>query len=669
MSAQRFSTGKQFVWQDSVYEVKRLLTGNLLTIENVQTTERQSVPFSALAEALFAGELHFVAESRTASAARPGQQATLADYPSHLRALANYRLEVIRPLLALGPTKRTRAQVAARVTEIKQARQAGAVSPTAAISIPSIYRWIKAYERSGHDIRALVGNSEQQGGKDQSRLAEEAEAILNTVIQDRYYVAEKVTCDDIYLEVALRIAEENRLRHAGEQLTPPSRTTVWRRIDALDELGKLIAKRGKRSAKRRLTQYGKLDYPHVPLERVEIDHTPMDVIVVDAQDNLPLGRPTLTYCLDTTTRYPLGFYVGFEPPSYLTVMECLHHAMLTKPQVRATYGTQHDWIAYGIPFALIVDNGKEFIGTDIHDACYSLGIELLHMPIKTPHFKASVERMFRTLNTGLLHTLPGTTFSNPQQRGAYDSAAEACIDLDDLYRVLHIFLVDVYAESFHRGLGDIPARRWEAITQAGFFPRLPTSADELKILLGRMTHRVIQPYGIEFLRLRYNTPDLAPLRTYLEGAKAKIKYDPTDLGRIHVYDPRDQTYIPVRCLDSDYAQGLSLWKHRVILKLARKQEAQVDILGLARAKRQIQEIVAQSKADKKIKQRARIARWQTGEPTTDHTPPAPETTDPPAQTALPAPGLDFSVTLDDLEDEEWSADYDLPHSSCSDGLR
>ncbi|NBD36815.1 MAG: DDE-type integrase/transposase/recombinase [Chloroflexi bacterium] len=669
MSAQRFSTGKQFVWQDVIYEVKRLLPDNLLIIEDVQTTERQSVPFAELAQALFEGELHFVAEPSAAPAVRTGQQATLADYPPHLRALANYRLEVIRPLLALGSAERTRAQVAARVAEIKQARQAGATFPTAAISIASIYRWIKAYERSGNDIRALVGNSQQQGGKDQSRLTEEAEAIIDAVIQDRYYVAEKVTCDDIYLEVALRIAEENRFRHAEEKLTPPSRATVWRRIDALDELDKLMAKRGKRSAKRQLTQYGKLDYPRIPLERVEIDHTPMDIIVVDSHDNLPLGRPTLTYCLDTTTRYPLGFYVGFEPPSYLTVMECLHHAILTKPQVRATYGTQHEWIAYGIPFALIVDNGKEFIGTDIQDACYSLGIELLQMPIKTPHFKASVERMFRTLNTGLLHTLPGTTFSNPQQRGDYNSAAEACIDLEDLYHVFHIFLVDVYAESFHRGLGDIPARRWEAITQAGFFPRLPASADELKILLGRMTYRVIQPYGIEFMRLRYNAQDLAPLRTYLEDAKAKIKYDPTDLGRIHVYDPRDQTYISVRCLDSEYAQGLSLWKHRVILNLARQQEAQVDILGLARAKRQIQEIVAQSKADKKIKRRARIARWQTGEPSTDNAPPDSEAADPSAPSALSIPVLDFSVTLDNLEDEDWSADYDLPHSSCSDGLR
>lgn len=674
MSAQRFSTGKHFIWHAEEYRVERLLPENQLTIEHVQTAKRQTVTFTTLVQALFSGELQFVTSPGTSLTVSP---ITLADYPPHLRALAEYRREVIRPLLALGPTERTRERVAERVAEIRQAHQAGAQFPKTAVSIASIYRWIKAYERSGHDIRVLVGNSQRQGGKQQTRLAEEVEALIDAVIRDRYYVREKVTCDDVYLEVALRVAEENRFRHAGEKLDTPSRTTIWRRIDAQDEMAKLVAKRGERQAQRQTTQYGKMAYPSIPLERVEIDHTPLDLIVVDDEDALPLGRPTLTYCLDTATRYPLGFYVGFEPPSYLTVMECLHHAILAKRDVHERHATEHEWIACGIPAVLIVDNGKEFIGNDLLDACHALGVELIQMPLRTPHFKASVERMFRTLNTGLVHTLPGTTFSNPEERGAYDSVTEACIDLNDLHHVLHLFLLDIYAESFHRGLGDIPARRWEAITHEGFFPRLPSSADELKVLLGRVTQRVIQPYGIEFLRLRYNSRDLAPLRTYLNGAQAKIKYDPSNLGCIHVFDPQVQRYVPAECVDQEYAQGLSLWKHRVILNLARQEEAQVDILGLARAKRRIQEIVEQSRTDKKIKRRARIARWKAGgnapvqegeaadpAPDEDGTPALPSLT--PAPPALAALELDLTTLLDELENEEWSVGYDLPDTGTAD---
>ncbi len=673
MSIQRFSTGKQFIWQGIVYEVKRLLSDSMVLIENVQTAESRTISFPDLAQALFAAELSFLVSGAPTSPVPATQPAAFSDYPPHLRAVAEYRLDVIRPLLSLGPTERTRETVAARVAEIKQAGQTRPAVPTPAASIASVYRWIKDYESSGHDIRALVNNSRQQGGKDQSRLQDNAEAIIRAVIQDRYYVSERVTSDDIYREVALRIAEENRFRSEEEKLATPSRTTIWRRIDALDEQDKLIAKRGKRLAKQQSTQYGQMTYPRIPLERVEIDHTAMDLIVVDDRDNLPLGRPTLTYCLDTATRYPLGFYVGFDPPSYLTVMECLHHAILTKGDVRGTYGAQHDWIACGIPAGLAIDNGKEFIGADLLDACNALGIALTQMPIRTPHFKAAVERMFRTLNTGLLHTLPGTTFSNPQQRGDYESAKEACIDLRDLDTLLHLFLLDVYAESFHRGLSGIPARQWEAVTREGFFPRLPASAEELKILLGRVTHRVIQPYGIELMRLRYNSQDLAPLRTYLAGEKVKIKYDPTDLGCIHVYDPQQQTYLAVACLDGDYAQGLSLWKHRVILNLARQEQVPVDVLSLARAKRRIQEIVEKSRTDKKVKSRARMARWATGEKPVGREEKSAAVLHEPLPPQLPPPAwaessqsvldLDFSGTIEDLGNEDWSAGYDLPNVS------
>ena len=81
--------------------------------------------------------------------------------------------------------------------------------------------------------------------------------------------------------------------------------------------------------------------------------------------------------------------------------------------------------------------------------------------------------MFGTLNTGLLHQLPGTTFSNTRQRGDYDSVKNACVGLDVLVKALHLFLLDEYAEDFHRGLGGIPARKWEAAMKDGVYLEYP----------------------------------------------------------------------------------------------------------------------------------------------------------------------------------------------------
>lgn len=670
MSAERFSAGKQFYWQKEIYQVRRLLSENNLVIFNLQTAEMQTVALAQLVEALFAGELQFT--SNTSSA---GQTVTdyvdLSDCPKILRAIAEYRLEVIQPLLSLAPHQRKKA-IKMRIRNLKATREDNERSLSTALSVASIYRWIDEYTASGDDIRSLIPDTGKRGGVKQSRLESETDAIIQDVIETHYLTREKRTIDYLHREVAVRVEEENQVRVPAEWLKTPSRSTIARRIDALDDEKRLTAKRGKRAAKRELSHYGETAYPVVPLERVEIDHTRADIVVIDDQDLLPLGRLTLTYCLDTATRHPLGYYLGFEPPSYLTVMECLYHAICPKGDIREQYGTEHNWQIYGIPYTLVIDNGKEFVGQDLADACNLLGIILQNTPVKTPHFKAAVERMFGTLNTGLLHTLPGTTFSNVGQRNDYDSLKQACISLSELDKMMHIFLVDIYAENFHRGVQGIPAQLWEQATEGGFFPRMPPSVEELLVLLGRVAYRTVQPYGIELNCLRYNCSELVPLRTRMkkhDNRRVKIKYNPSDLGHIQVYDPDEKRYLQVPALAQEYAQGLSLWKHKVIRNFALTQQGTVDIVALGRAQRKIQKIVEESMERKKLSTRSKIARWRgnggrSSAQEVDEV--VEESAIEPIDEETITPALCFTdLDLDStkLEEEGWQVSYDLPFVS------
>ncbi|MGB5049827.1 MAG: Mu transposase C-terminal domain-containing protein, partial [Caldilineaceae bacterium] len=485
---------------------------------------------------------------------------------------------------------------------------------------------------------------------------------------------EATTIDDVLHEIAVRIDEENRSRTTRDALKLPSRRTIARRISALDLRSRFAARHGKRAAKQMFSQYEQTEYPVIPLERVEIDHTLIDLIVIDDNDDLPLGRLTLTYCLDMATRYPLGYYLGFEPPSYLTVMECLHHAICPKQSTQETYGTENEWLAYGIPSTLVIDNGKEFVGQDLQDACLLLGIVLQQTPVRTPQFKAGIERLFGSLNTMLFHTLPGTTFSNPQQRGDYNSLKQACIYLSEVDRIMNLFIVDIYAQRFHRGIEAIPAQCWETAVQFGFSPRVPPSGKELSILLGRVSYRSIQHYGIKFQSLRYNCPDLTLLRTQLKGEQAKVKYHPADLSRLYVYDPFHQHYIEVPALEQEYTQNLSLWKHRIIQQAARDDFGSVDLVALGQAKRKIQEIVQAGKDRKRLATRSHIARWETGgkptrdlEFTSETGDPMPESIPTQEEKTLPsAPSsMDVALDMDELRDAGWGVSYDLPHRSRS----
>jgi putative transposase len=622
MSVHRFSTGKQFDWNGSRWEVKRPLPEGKINIEDMNTTAIKVVDLQELVAALFAGDLKFVIETRSKKlgvSKHPLPEETpleLSDYPEKWVARARFRLHVIKPLLALASHERTRTVIHQRIDEVNAEI---AVDPDKqpflkGLSWRSIFRWIRNYTHSGQNLRALIDHYAPCGGKGKSRLKTDVKNLVESVIKDHVYRREVVTIDDIVHFTAARMVEENRLLPENEQLKMPDRSTIARRIDALDLRDRFTAKHGQRAARHEFDQVGQMNYPRRALERVEIDDTRLDVMVIDEADNLPLGRPTLAYCLDTAFRYPLGYYVGFEPASYYAVLECLYHSICPKADVCKLYHTEHKWLAFGTPHTLIVDNARQFVGEDLEDACELLGIILIYAPVRTPEFKAGIERNFGTLNSGLFHQIPGTTFSNIFKRGDYDSVQQAVISLSELEQTLNIFVVDIYAERFHRGLNGIPARRWEA-AQPDFFPRFPANKDELLILLGKKDYRVIQRYGIEFLRLRYNHPDLSRLRKWLKGEPVKFKYHPGDLSRLYVRDPFEKVYLEVPALDQAYTQSVSLWKHKVILNLARQEEQKVDLAALGRAKLKIQQIVDQARTRKRTSTRSRIARWdRSGQP-------------------------------------------------------
>lgn len=595
MARMRFTLGTRYVLQGQVYIVRQVLVDNRLLVENQSFGGQFTVTQDDLCAAWARDELRFEAHGPNTQRSSDSPLATsytFADFQHlsvKLRDEAWRRYQLIHPLLLLPPAERTRQAIAAHTTSLRteitgadrhwEGRKRSAVGK--AISRTSLERWMTAFVRSGYDIRSLVPATNLQGGKGTRRLDGRLERLIAGVLAECAASPMYRTAQDVYLMIVNRVAEENRCLPLDQQLALPGVATVYRRIRAEGAASLL-----RRRASRKEEQAGNAVFPGPSptriLERVEIDHTTLDLFLVDEEDRLPIGRPTLTYALDVYSGFPFGLYVGFEPPSYRTVQHCLLHGILPKADTRTLYGTQHPWSAFGLPETLVIDDGKEFIGRDLDDACGQLGIILERMPVRTPWFKGSVERFFRTNNTGLIHTLPGTTFSNVLERGDYDVFQHACISLSAFWKILHIFLLDIYAQRWHEGVRGIPAKVWEENLQAGFIPCLHNTAEEVRILLYRSEERTLQRSGIDFESLRYQSPALARLRSTLpEGTRVYIKYDPADLSALYVFDPTGGEWLRVPAVDIAYTKGLSLWKHRVIRSYVLRQKQEVDIYALA----------------------------------------------------------------------------------------
>lgn len=73
-----------------------------------------------------------------------------------------------------------------------------------------------------------------------------------------------------------------------------------------------------------------------PLDVIQIDHTPVDIILVDDKTRQPIGRPWLTIAIDIYSRMICGYYLSLDAPSEISVAMCVSHCVLPKEDWLAT---------------------------------------------------------------------------------------------------------------------------------------------------------------------------------------------------------------------------------------------------------------------------------------------------------------------------------------------
>ena len=107
MAAAHFSTGEQFLWKDTVYEIRKRLSNGRLSIVNLEADEPLTVSLAQLVKALSKGELEFVPAGKKTSFQFKAGYMDLSDCPEPLRTIAEHRLNTIKPLLALSASERS----------------------------------------------------------------------------------------------------------------------------------------------------------------------------------------------------------------------------------------------------------------------------------------------------------------------------------------------------------------------------------------------------------------------------------------------------------------------------------------------------------------------------------------------------------------------------------
>ncbi|EIY1159880.1 DDE-type integrase/transposase/recombinase [Enterobacter hormaechei] len=542
----------------------------------------------------------------------------VATLPDEAWAQARHRTEIIGPLAALEVVGHEAADEAAQALGLSR-RQ--------------VYVLIRR-ARQGTGLVTDLTPGRSGGGKGKGRLPEPVERIIRELLQKRFLTKQKRSLAAFHREVAQACKTQ--------KLPVPARNTVAQRIAGLHP-AKIARSRGGQDAARPLQGAGGIP-PEVtmPLEQVQIDHTVIDLIVVDERDRQPIGRPYLTLAIDVFTRCVLGMVVTLEAPSAVSVGLCLAHAACDKRPWLEGLNVEMDWPMSGKPRLLYLDNAAEFKSEALRRGCEQHGIRLDYRPPGQPHYGGIVERIIGTAMQMIHDELPGTTFSNPGQRGEYDSEKMATLTLRELERWLAL-AVGTYHGSVHNGLLQPPAARWaEAVERVGV-PAVVTRPTAFLVDFLPVIRRTLTRTGFVIDHIHYYADALKPWIARRERLPAfLIRRDPRDISRIWVLEPEGQHYLEIHYRTLSHP-SVTLWEQRQALaKLRQLGREQVDESALFRMIGQMREIVTTAqKATRKARRDAdRRQHLKTSEPPAKPIPPDVDMADPQADNLPPAKPFD-----------------------------
>jgi putative transposase len=577
----------------------------LVHLENEATGAIETIDYTTMIKEYGTGVIRVTMEKTPRSLVADKSiisSAAQAEMSEPARAETRRRIDFITKLSARGAFEQGKKEICAAIAEISRER-----GEAAAPHVSTVYRWRKRFIKAKNDVRALLARLDLRGGKNQSRLDPQVEAIIHEKIETIYLGAKCGSAEDVYNAVFLAIQAENTKRIESEWLNVPGLRTIQRRINTLYGFDIAVARYGLKEAERRYGAVFASRRAKRILELVEIDHTPVDIMVVN-EDRTVIARPTVTFVLDRFSRCILGYHLSLAGHGTPAVFEALRHALLPKTYIKDAFPNLNmEWECCGWFERLLMDNGREFHAEAVVDALISLGIATEFAGSREPNDKPFVERFNRTFNYTFIHRLPGTTLAKLYKRIGFKAEKEACITLKELDLLIHTWILGQYHLRPHAGLGGrAPIDVWRE-SAASHPPMFKANAEQVEIEFAEIANSAVQHYGIDLNNERYASTRLTNLRRMLpeKAVRVDVKWPWHNLGRIHVWDPFEKEYFAVPNVDPDL-EGVTLEQASAARKHIKGNDAyksvRASVASVAR------EIVKAAEADKKLKNRKQGAR-------------------------------------------------------------
>ena len=529
--------GTKFIWNSIPHEIKRRVNQNLYQVEfkdvlhgnDVASTKQ--VDATELISLYKKGHIRVILESngpRNFINGEPRNQILWESFSNEEKEEALRRYQYVLRTWDMPLTKSNLLEQA--ITQI--AIEIADKSNPPAFSTLAI--WRKAFKDSGMDVASL-GPKNQWKGNRKEKYCEAVKHLTKQAIDDWYLRPEKMTYTGLERMVLASISYHNEL-NPDMPLPYPGREYIKNKVNEVPEYVVSLNKHGKEKTHEKYKVNRGTTPILRPLERLEMDHTPLDVMVVHPTTGIVMGRPTLTIIIDVATRCIVGFYITMDKPGYRSVQKCLLIALQKKDYIKSKFpNIENTWDCFGQFNELLVDGGKEFHSDALESGANELGVTIKFLPRRRGQDKPHVERVQGTINQ-FCHQLSGTTFSNIFQKGDYDPAKYANLTLDKLNELLHSYIIDVYHQNEHPALKMSPSQAWKEQTKEHPV-YLNHTQQELEQALSLKEERMIGNKGISLNNIHYKSDELERIKQKNgPNRKYQIRYNPDNLDTIELVD-------------------------------------------------------------------------------------------------------------------------------------
>jgi putative transposase len=382
----------------------------------------------------------------------------------------------------------------------------------------------RAAERAyGNGIVGLLPGWNMRGNR-KERLNPNARKIMLDAIENKYETIEQKGMYIVWGDVVID-CKSSSIKH-------PSYMTFVRYVKGRPRYLQMLKRMGHRAAYATKPFYYWLDldtprHGDRPFEICHIDHTELDIELIDPSDGESCGRPWATFMVDAFSRRNLAIYVTYDPPSYRSNM------MVIRECVRRTGR---------LPQTIVVDGGGDFHGTYFETLAAAFEITIKTRPGAEPRFGSVIERLFNTANKQFVHNLIGNTQITRSVRLTTkdnDPKRLAVWSLGPFYDALCDWAYNRYDTEEHWTLKQSPRDAYaSALRLTGLRRhRLIRYDEEFKILTmpttEKGTAKNISGRGVKINNEYYWCDELD--QAEFEGQGLPVRYDPFNYGVAYIY--------------------------------------------------------------------------------------------------------------------------------------